>query len=378
MDAGKRVANVKHGWLLAAGAGLALMCGSAAAGTAPGAPATTAVRLDAAVVNGPVPAGFRPQSVTFVSANEGWVLGTAPCHSAPCTSIVATGDGGRSWHPIPAPRARLTQFGRGTGVGELRFAGPLDGFAYDPDLYFTHDGGASWHRVRLPGRVGDLEASGGVVYAAVRAGRGQERIYRSAANTNAWSMVAGLPVGIKGTPGEGTITLHGTSAWIFIGSRLYATSTGTSWFRVQLPCDRARKLFADSVAAFDTHRITLLCTGLPAAGTTAKVVYASGNGGHSFSRAGTAPSGGDGGVLAEPAPAHIFIASSSGATFIYVSRNGGRTWQTSLFLADGGKGWNDFGFTTATQGIAVEGVPAIGSHLYLTRNGGRTWRRIRF
>ena len=39
---------------------------------------------------GPVPAGFRVASVTFVSALEGFVLCTAPCRHAPCTLIVRT------------------------------------------------------------------------------------------------------------------------------------------------------------------------------------------------------------------------------------------------------------------------------------------------
>jgi photosystem II stability/assembly factor-like uncharacterized protein len=378
MGVGEQAGNMRHHrWLLAAGAGLALMCAAQGMAQAQTAGPVRVIGPDAAL-SGPVPVGFRPQSASFISASDGWVLGTAPCHSAPCTSIVRTVNGGRTWRGIPAPRAPLTQFGQGTGIGELRFADALDGFAYDPDLYVTHNGGVSWRRVRLPGQVGDLEASGGVVYAAVRVSGGHERIYRSKATTNSWSLVPGLPTSLKGLPAEGTITLHGTSAWIFIGSRLYATSTGASWFRVQLPCDRAEHLFADSVSAFDARRITLLCTGLPALGSTEKVAYSSSNGGHSFTRAGTPPSGGDGGVLAQPAPTHIFVASSSAATFIYVSRNGGLTWRTALFLADGGKGWNDFGFTTATQGLAIEGTPVIGSHLYMTRNAGHTWHRIGF
>jgi hypothetical protein len=282
---------------------------------------------------------------------------------------------GREYVP---PRVRLTTFGQGSGVGELRFADALDGFAYNPDLYVTHNGGASWQRILLPGKVGDLEASGGAVYAAVRGAGGKERIYRSRATTNVWSGVTGLPASIKGDPAEGTITLHGTAAWIFIGNRVYATSTGTSWFRVALPCQKSKGFFAGSVAAFGSRRITLLCTGLGGLGSTEKIVYSSANGGHSFSRAGAPPLGGDGGVLAQPTPRHVFIATSSGATWIYVSRNGGRTWTDGLTLLDGGKGWNDFGFTTATQGVVVEGIPVVGSHLYMTRNGGRTWRQIGF
>ena len=52
---------------------------------------------------GPVPAGFRAASVTFVSTLEAFVLGTAPCKHAPCTSIVRSRDRGVSWRGLPAP-----------------------------------------------------------------------------------------------------------------------------------------------------------------------------------------------------------------------------------------------------------------------------------
>jgi len=178
---------------------------------------------------GPVPSGFTAQSVTFVSASEGWALGSAPCAKKPCTSVVRTLDGGRAWQGIPAPKAPLGNGVTGHGVSRLRFADPRDGFAYGPDLYVTHNGGSTWQRVRLPGAAGDLEAAHGVVYAAVRGTHGREIIYRSPAVSNHWSRVPGLPAGPAGSPpGLGAITLHGSAAWILIGGRLYATRAGTA------------------------------------------------------------------------------------------------------------------------------------------------------
>ncbi len=55
----------------------------------------TARPLRSAPAGGPVPAGFRAWSVTFVSDREAYLLGDAPCRRPPCTSVVRTLDGGR-------------------------------------------------------------------------------------------------------------------------------------------------------------------------------------------------------------------------------------------------------------------------------------------
>jgi photosystem II stability/assembly factor-like uncharacterized protein len=350
---------------------------------------TTAAALAAAVVPlggaalaapgrpavGPVPAGFEPISMTFVSPSEGWVLGTAPCSHAPCTSVVRTTNGGRSWVGIPAPKFRLARYNGSAGLLRMRFADPSDGFAYGSQLWVTHNGGASWHRVtKVPGYIGDLEASSGVVYALSEAS-GRETVYSSPASKDSWHKVAGLP-SPSGYAGLGSIALHGTAGWFIVGDRLYSTATGSHWRLDSVTCPA--KLAMTSVAAYNSKQVTLLCSGLPAAGSTSKELYASSNGGTTFTKVGPVPSGGDGGVLAEPAPTHLFVATSSGATWLYVSTDGGKKWQQELFLTDGGKGWNDFGFTTASQGVAIEGFPSIGSRMYITRNAGGSWSIVRF
>jgi hypothetical protein len=52
---------------------------------------------------GAVPAGFAATSVTWVSPDEAFVLGTAPCADAPCTSIARTLNRGASRTALPAP-----------------------------------------------------------------------------------------------------------------------------------------------------------------------------------------------------------------------------------------------------------------------------------
>ena len=88
---------------------------------------------------GPVPTGFEPASVTFVSADQGFVLGTAPCSTPPCTSMVGTDDGGATWHGLPAPAAPLAASlsdpspdDGPSAISEVRFGDHLDGWAFGP------------------------------------------------------------------------------------------------------------------------------------------------------------------------------------------------------------------------------------------------------
>jgi photosystem II stability/assembly factor-like uncharacterized protein len=322
-----------------------------------------------------VPAGFRPLSVTFVSANMGWVLGSAPCRAAPCTSVVRTVDGGRSWKGIPAPRIALALHDETAGVRGLRFADRDNGWAYGPDLYATHDGGASWHQLRLAGSVSNLEAAGGVAYAAVVDAGGTMRLYRTTVGSDAWSLAAGVPANGHGW---GTITLHGRAGWLISGGRLYATTSGASWHPLASPCPARDYYFPASLAASDEQRVALLCAGNGAAGSEGKIVYSSADGGRSFTQGGTAPFHGTSTSLALPRPRSIFLATYSGASFIDASFDGGRAWHTVLNGPTGGPPWNDMGFTTAAQGVVVAGTPQIKSTLYMTRDGGHTWSPVRF
>ena len=163
----------------------ALPATTAPTSTAPGATATTAKTTITtaaptatttgvpAPAGGPVPAGFEVQSATFVSDQQGWVLGTAPCSSAPCTSMVRTTDGGRQWQGIPAPRDLLatgSAFPASSGVRGVRFADPADGWVFGSDLWSTHDGGATWNRLTIGGslwQVIDRAAAGGEVDAII-------------------------------------------------------------------------------------------------------------------------------------------------------------------------------------------------------------------
>jgi hypothetical protein len=181
---------------------------------------------------GPVPPGFGPESFTAIAAGTWWLLGTAPCSSPPCTSILRTDDGGHGFVGIPAPRT--------TRVSQLRFANPADGFAYGSQLWVTHDAGASWHQVRLGGAVAQLATANGFAYALVRYGhKGAGRLERAPLGSDAWITLTGAGSAYAGLWAHGSDLLVGSGS----GAALEVShNAGVSFTRQAspskgLPCD---------------------------------------------------------------------------------------------------------------------------------------------
>ena len=112
---------------------------------------------------GPIPTGFQATSFTAVSLDDWWMLGTARCltGTGTCGAILRTTDGGSTFAGIPSPPVG------GSDVSRLRFASPLDGYAFGPALWQTANGGATWANVPIPGQVTELEAANGEAYALV-------------------------------------------------------------------------------------------------------------------------------------------------------------------------------------------------------------------
>jgi hypothetical protein len=354
----------------------------------PSATASPASPAPQGPAGGPVPAGFQPASVSFVSPGTGWALGTTPsCATAPCTSLVRTADGGAHWVGIPAPRAPLTgatatQLSPASGaVSHVRFADPLDGFAFGPALYATHDGGGTWAAVDTGGRtVLALEAAGsGVVLltaACTEAGCSDGQVQAMPAAGGPTTQLAAAPGSVTGAslavhaPAAFALFAHGTTATIL------ATSGG-AWTALPDPCSGATPT-PTALAAPDAVTLYSLCTGGAGAGQSPKTVVATARAATSVQ--GSPPIPGDPeGITATP-DGVLLLSATSGSSWLYRSTDGGRSWTTAKDFADGGMSLTDLGFTTATQGAVVEGVPLQGgtSRLWLTRDAGATWGAVTF
>ncbi len=124
---------------------------------------------------------FAPESVTFVSSSQGWVLGVGSCSRGRCFGLLETTDGGSSWsqRPLPAGLATMRPASPFDEVPlDVRFADPLDGWIFGgvlqggysrPRIWATHDGGRSWQLQRLAWVGGDtsildLEATAVTAY----------------------------------------------------------------------------------------------------------------------------------------------------------------------------------------------------------------------
>src|SRR5690348_2070397 len=55
-----------------------------------------------------LPPGFHAQSMSWVSAHHGWIVGNASCDQGTCTTVLRTTDGGATWNQAGTIDAPLT------------------------------------------------------------------------------------------------------------------------------------------------------------------------------------------------------------------------------------------------------------------------------
>ena len=362
---------------------------SAAAGTpTASSPAGSATASGTFPAGGPVPAGFAATSVTFVSPEQAFVLGTAPCAHAPCTSIVRTLDRGASWRGLPAPVVPLgqAQDSAGPAVWGIRFADPGLGFVFGDGLWETTDGGEHWAAAAGPGgSILSLEVIDGQVLALTSDCGAQSGCARTGTLVrrpvfgSAWHVVTRVSE-------PDTIATQARVAAVLDGSKVIVTGNGGLTYAAHAaPCATQGVAWPSSVAVSGPDGLALLCAGQAAMGSVAKTVYVSDDLGTHWAKAGSPANGGDPAGIAAATPAQLVVAAESGASWLYHSGDSAAQWGTAFQAGDGGQGWNDLGFTTTTDGVVVHG-PAVSNdnkegrpgQLLLTSDGGATWRAVRF
>jgi hypothetical protein len=337
---------------------------------------------------GPVPAGFTAASVTFVSAQEAFVLGTAPGSG---THLLHTLDRGHTWVALTAPTAPLGRPGAGGGntVWGTRFASPSHGFVFGIGLWETIDGGKHWISASAPtGSILSLAIIDGQVLAlAAKAGPGgglgPATLFRRPLAGGSWSSVASVGQVDLLDPTDLIATQRKTAA-LLAGTSVLVTNDGGITLTHHATPSTSPGFTPASVTVNATGGLALLCVGQGYTGHTDKQVYTSADGGAHWTMAGKPSSEGDGGTLAASA-GNVVLVTASAASWIDRSHNGGQTWATVKTYGDGGVGWADLGFTTPSNAVVVHGPAATPGatdsrpgELLLSVDGGATWQSVVF
>lgn len=330
--------------------------------TTPPSPSTKTPRTRSSPRSQPVPAGFRPVSMTAASEQTFWVLGGDG--TAESTAVVAmTQDSGRSFALVgrlDAVAARGDDERSTDTVGEIRFVDTSNGWAYGDGLWATHDGGASWRRIdTLPGRVERLETAAGRAYAMVDDGSGSKSLWFTPAEKDAWGRVE-----VQLTDPDGLAAARGLVAVTDrSGDKTYAVVSvdeGRTFAQYETPC--SADLEGGELSA-TRDSLWLTC----ATGTAASVQVSTDHG-----RTWTAVSSDTG--IANSAPVGARGPDSAVAAApseVLLLDREGRNRRASVPGLDSPR---YTGFTAPDVGYVLD----LDGDLFRTDDGGSNWRKIGF
>ena len=263
------------------------------------------------------------------------------------------------------------------GLDAARKAGPTT--SAQGGCQATHDGGATWARLTIPGLPADaaivaLESANGKVHAAVLDGQ-DYRVASSPVGADDFRLSAvRVPVGAGPVPAV-QLVLSGAAGWLIENDRAVvggARLVNGVWVAWQPPC--ADVVGPAFLAASSPTELAAACDvglwGTPAGDH----LYVSHDGGSTFVESGTAVPLTTAAQVAAASPSTIVVGGFDAKGAVLVATfDGGRTWAVVARL---GATIADLGFTTAAQGVVIT-APADGTaSLLMTRDGGRTWRAV--
>jgi len=329
---------------------------------------------------GPVPRNFQPSSVTFVSSQLGWAIGQAGtpgnCQDKNpyfCTSVVRTDNAGQTWHGGPAPQTSGPD--GPAGVSGIRFLDGVNGWAFGPELWVTHDDGDHWHQIPTNGlAVTDLETVNGRAYALFAQCPGASgadfaatctsyTLMTTTKSSDDWSPVGGPTndLNTAGLPTSGMIALTGTKGYLLApNGALYSGPIGGVWTQQgSVDCQpgqaQANGLPSRALLALqDSADLDVACAGPSFGGVT---VYTSSDGGATWSAQPASmwsglPDIGTPTSLAAAPNGTLVLATTNG---LYVMPAGTSHWKpttaTGAHAPSGG--FTYVGMTLNSQGVAV-------------------------
>jgi photosystem II stability/assembly factor-like uncharacterized protein len=366
------------------------------------------LQLHAASVN------FEPISFSFASAQDGWVVGVAPCpEKLSCLSLRETTSHGRSWLQRSLPSVLIAQANRNTNGTALErdsevkihFANKDDGWIFGllrngPIFWSTHDGGRKWRRLSTAlmgpyGSIYDIESTRQTAYLIAQNKAYRVSLESSPVGRDDWRAVhtpiLNLPAG--GAEPGGSIVLKGTAGWLIVGndrgvSGSARLSANGSWVKWTPPCYSVGNSYVTPVA-LTTRNLMVVCQmggfasplskmAPPGAKLQSNWLYFSNNGGRTFTHgAELRPNPQFDDLQAVPARKVIVLGriledKSNNTQQLVRSTDDGQHW-TVVYQG----GWViSLAFQSAQQGVALV-QPTNGTNsMIMTFDGGRHWAPV--
>jgi len=342
----------------------------------------------------PVPPAFKASSLTWLSAQRGWALGTAPCGATTCSDVIGTTDGGKKWQLTGTVSAPLGSLNGTQGVTEIRFATPTVGWVFGIGRYLfeTINGGRSWLRKPVPGdgkQVLDLAASAAQTYAITSdCTLGKALCHQplsfwrvATQGSNTWARIPlNLPRNFTADVSVLGKTVYVVDQQLEFArpDKFYASTDGRHFSARPAPCAHSQNIALTQAVPMSATRVALLCEGNPGFSKATKTVYVSSDTGKTDSYAGQTGLFGIQAQLAASPSGNLAVASWSDGSFIYVNDTHKKSWTMVEGIGDGGAGWNDITYVSNTTAWVVYG-PAdfVGpGQLWVTRDGGQHWSTV--
>jgi photosystem II stability/assembly factor-like uncharacterized protein len=338
--------------------------------------------------------GFRVLSMTFVSDQQGWALGTVKCGTARCLALVGSTDGGSSWHELTAPATHAggvysTCPAGAPCVQQIRFATTQIGYAYDPSLLTTTDGGSTW-QLQSGTNVSSLEAAGGTAVRVISNSTGcsgtRYKVQSAAAGSESWQTLSAQPFTQICPPvlyrqGERLVlAAYGNPAGgVRATAQIGRSSNGGATWTSGLDQCGGKSGYASGVALAPPDVLVLLCQDqAPGKGNVygPAWVRVSVDGGASYGPDKTVPSTMPGTIRQDQ-----LAAASSGRLLVVET---GQHGSQALVTEDGGTSWTSTLSLSADLSSAAKVILvgyqdpltcriASGDNVWTTSNGGHSW-----
>lgn len=338
----------------------------------------------------PVPDGFRATDLSWVSVEEGFATGTAPCGTGTCSHLLRTSDGGATWSATLG--TGLPHDCGATCPSRVRFADSAVGYVFGPALFMTSDGGTTWTSQPGPDTYG-VEASNGT---AVRVVTDEGcpgcrfEVQRSAVGTSSWTtvhrsqeprsgaelarQVDQVAVSLLANPAGGAGDAH--------ISLLLSPDGGTTWARHDDPCDQGTtnndpdETDAAQVGLSLTGEVVALCQrrGWRSNGGNSTVTL-SADGGSTFATPTGFPEATDADLVAAAGHGVLLAETHRGNDVDVVlqrSDDGGRTW-TEVARAPLVNGPREAAYLAFSTASVATWVPQPGRSAWRSTDGGVTW-----